>query len=106
MGENDIKFTRFARIYGDCIAHSVDGDYLPIALLEHERQVALLGIQADPVRIAVYRLAYNMIPAAKRVAGVKRPAEEKREYIEIKAVQSQRIQCPCTLLLHVPCWYT
>ena len=37
MGENDIKFTRFCEMYGDCVAHSVDGDYLPIALMEHER---------------------------------------------------------------------
>jgi hypothetical protein len=76
MGENDIKFTRFSRMYGDCIAHSVDGDYLPIALMEHERQVAELGKDQDPIRIAVYRLEYNMQPAASRakVAGVKRDA--------------------------------
>jgi hypothetical protein len=95
MGENDIKFTRFARLYGDCIAHSVDGDYLPIALLEHERQVNILALQGDPVRIAVYRLAYNMIPAAQRVTGVKRSASESKaekkpprewEYVDISTL--------------------
>jgi hypothetical protein len=71
MGENDIKFTRFARIYGDCIAHSVDGDYLPIALLEHEAQIATKGQDQDPFKIAIYRLEYNMSPttrAPKRTA--------------------------------------
>lgn len=55
MGENDVKFTRFSRMYGNCVAHSVDGDYLPIALMEHERQLATSGSGHDPVRIAVYR---------------------------------------------------
>lgn len=54
-GECDIKWTRWARLYGNCVALSVDGDFLPIALLEHERQVRELGRNADPVRIAVYR---------------------------------------------------
>jgi hypothetical protein len=77
MGENDIKFTRFARIYGDCIAHSVDGDYLPIALMEHERQVMLHGRDKDPTRIAIYRLEFNMTPASARpkLVGAKRTAD-------------------------------
>jgi hypothetical protein len=82
MGENDVKFTRFARIYGDCIAHSVDGDYLPIALMEHEKQVALLGVDSDPIKIAVYRLEYNMSPkpTPKRTAS----GDEKPEKADKK----------------------
>lgn len=57
-GECDIKFTRWARCYGDMIAHSVDGDFLLIALMEHERQ--LFEQMVNPVRISVYRLEYNM----------------------------------------------
>jgi hypothetical protein len=94
MGENDIKFTRFAQLYGDCIAHSVDGDYLPIALLEHERQINALGRGHDPVKIAVYRLEYNMKPPPAKIKGVKRPAadstaEKKKrtwEYVDITAL--------------------
>ena len=77
MGENDIKFTRFSRMYGDSIIHSVDGDYLPIALMEHEKQVVLQGKNTDPTRIAVYRLEFNMTPATARtkIAGGKRSAD-------------------------------
>jgi hypothetical protein len=77
MGENDVKFTRFARLYGDCIAHSVDGDYIPIALMEHERQVMLHGRDKDPTRIAIYRLEFNMTPASARpkLIGAKRTAD-------------------------------
>jgi hypothetical protein len=90
MGENDIKFTRFSRLYGDCIAHSVDGDYLPIALMEHERQVSLMGISGDPIKIAIYRLEYNMSPVVRKRAaagdsGVKSTEKKKRtwEYVDI-----------------------
>jgi hypothetical protein len=76
MGENDIKFTRFARMYGDTIAHSVDGDYLPIALMEHERQVVLHGRHTDPSRMAIYRLEYNMAPTPRvKLVGAKRTAD-------------------------------
>jgi hypothetical protein len=68
MGENDTKFTRFGPIYGDTIAHSVDGDYLPIALMEHEKQVNLLGPNKDPFKIAIYRLEFNMNKKVKRKA--------------------------------------
>jgi hypothetical protein len=74
MGENDVKFTRFAQIYGNSIAHSVDGDYLPIALIEHERQVAAANPEKPPTRIAVYRLEFNMTPPGSKVTGVKRGA--------------------------------
>lgn len=43
MGECDVKFTRWGRAYGDMIAHSVDGDFLPIALIEHERNLREVG---------------------------------------------------------------
>jgi hypothetical protein len=68
MGENDTKFTRFCPMYGDTIAHSVDSDYIPIALIEHEKQVNLLGPKKDPVKIAIYRLEFNMNKGVKRNA--------------------------------------
>jgi hypothetical protein len=39
MGECDVKFTRWIQRYGSCVLHSVDGDFIPIALLEYERQL-------------------------------------------------------------------
>ena len=67
MGECDVKFTRWARMLGDLIAHSVDGDFIPIALMEHEKQANDLlsgGGQGDkntaPTNIALFRIEYNM----------------------------------------------
>jgi hypothetical protein len=60
IGECDIKFTRWYQLYGDLIAHSVDGDFLPIALMQYERMIKQLGPNEDPPKIGIYRLAYNM----------------------------------------------
>lgn len=79
-GECDIKFTRWARCFGDMIAHSVDGDFLLISLMEHERQ--LHELQAVPARIAVYRMEYNMD---------KTPASGKRKKDDNADVQQAKI---------------
>lgn len=57
MGECDVKFTRWGRMYGDIIAHSVDGDFIPIALLEHERNIRM---EMPQFKIGLYRMEYNM----------------------------------------------
>lgn len=59
-GECDVKFTRWGRLYGDMICYSVDGDFLGIALMEHERQINELGVNGDPNKMAIYRLEYKM----------------------------------------------
>jgi hypothetical protein len=59
-GECDIKFTRWTRLYGDIVVHSIDGDFIPIALIEHEKQLQIIGKNGNPNRIAIYRMAYNM----------------------------------------------
>lgn len=120
-GECDIKWTRWCRMYGDCVAVSVDGDFLPIALLEHQRQVAELGPNADPIRMAVYRMEYNMkdgdgANGKKKkgaVAGVKRDAQGRAvATAATTAAQQQAGQAPpvkrrtfeyvdITLLYHV-----
>ena len=41
MGECDVKFTRWIKLYGNCILHSVDGDFVPIALIEYERYTCI-----------------------------------------------------------------
>lgn len=66
MGECDVKFTRWGRMYGDMIAHSVDGDFIPIALLEHERNIRL---GASQFKIGLYRMEYNMTKAVTKKRG-------------------------------------
>jgi len=55
MGECDLKAVRFAELFGDMIIHSVDGDFLPISMIFHEKLVA----QKKPLNLAVYRLEYK-----------------------------------------------
>jgi hypothetical protein len=60
MGECDVKCTRWFRLYGDGIAHSVDGDFIPIALMEHESQLRQLAdSMSPPVKMAVFRLEFG-----------------------------------------------
>lgn len=75
MGECDVKFTRWSRMLGveTMIAHSVDGDFIPIALMEYEKQVNLLtsgdgrknksSSSSGPCSIAIFRMEYNMEPS-------------------------------------------
>lgn len=75
MGECDTKWTRWCRMYGDCCAVSVDGDFLPIALIEHERQLRELGPGGgSPNKISIYRMEYNMKDGDGEGAGTKRAA--------------------------------
>jgi hypothetical protein len=61
MGEADVKFIRWSRLYGNMIAHSVDGDFLLIALLEYERAlVERLDESVPPSNIYVYRISYKL----------------------------------------------
>lgn len=68
LGECDIKFTRWSRHFGDMVAHSVDGDFVPIALLEHEARVRQASADRSnarrhqlqpPARLSIFRLEYG-----------------------------------------------
>ena len=68
MGEADIKFTRWLNYFqGDMVSFSVDGDFIPIALMHHERSLLLQGSGAEtrPRNIAIYRLRYRMTPVPR-----------------------------------------
>ena len=61
LGEADIKYLRWAQVFqGDLVAYSVDGDFIPIALIHHER---MMQQQQQPpehcYKIALYRMQYN-----------------------------------------------
>jgi hypothetical protein len=54
MGEADIKFTRYADMYGSLMVDSIDGDSIPIALLHHETRLRETGFAP---RVFIYRMA-------------------------------------------------
>lgn len=57
LGECDIKWTRWFERYGDGIASSTDGDFIPIALMNHEAQLRKLasGVGTRLYQVAIYR---------------------------------------------------
>lgn len=63
LGECDVKATRWMRLYGDGVMHSVDGDFLPIALMEYEDRVRRMsgggGAVVRPFKMAVYRMKFG-----------------------------------------------
>lgn len=73
-GESDVKFTRY--IQDDMIVESIDGDYIPIALLWVEKQRELGGIVP---RVFIKRWEINL--KRKLDAGVK--TAKKFEYVDI-----------------------
>jgi len=62
MGEADIKFTRFADMYGRLMVDSIDGDSIPIALMHHER---CLRKAVPPPVVSIYRMQLNVAGARK-----------------------------------------
>jgi hypothetical protein len=87
MGEADIKFLLWAEYFGgDTVAFSVDGDFIPIALMRYEEQALRLklyqqkqkkkGEEADsppPVHnVAIYRIKYKAPGAASSAGAAKR----------------------------------
>ena len=90
MGENDVKFTRFIDMFGSTICHSVDGDFIPIALMHHEKMAAASVDNKQIAKIAIYRLEYN--PPSSKASGQKRSAsgQPKKsrtwEYVNISSL--------------------
>lgn len=73
MGEADIKFTRWCEHFqGDTTVFSIDGDFIPIALIHHEKKKLQLQCsqegeandneahQQEPFNMSIYRLKYKM----------------------------------------------
>ena len=57
MGEADVKFTRYADMFGKLLVDSIDGDSVPIALVHQERlmsQVCLLCLE--------FNVTYEKLP--------------------------------------------
>jgi hypothetical protein len=69
MGEADIKFLRWAEHFGgDMVAFSIDGDFIPIALMQYEAQVHRLSehqrmkLSTPPPalhNVCIYRIKYK-----------------------------------------------
>ena len=62
---------------GDIVAHSVDGDFIPIALIRHESMVLSNNDKEEvPYRIALYRLKYNIAGTKRKMDG----QQKRREF--------------------------
>jgi hypothetical protein len=96
MGEADVKFLRWAELFqGDILAHSVDGDFIPIALIRYESNKKKAP-EEQPYRLALYRLKCRLPeqcpkPGSKRKSSeAAAPARKKNprefEYVNIPAL--------------------
>jgi hypothetical protein len=74
LGEADVKFVRYLEIYPKLQVDSVDGDSLPIALLQLER--------GHPGQISVLRLQTRV----KGEEPSKRPRGRVYEYVDVRAL--------------------
>lgn len=84
LGEADVKFTRWANKFGKLLVDSIDGDSIPIALMNHER---LLQQETDPPQVSIYRYKINLEKPV-RETGNKEKQPRKRapkeyEYVHI-----------------------
>ena len=99
LGEADVKFTRYADLYQRLMVDSIDGDSVPIALMHHER---CLAVETSPPRVSIYRLELREREPArpkedKRSAAGKRkspdPPAEKPEPRPKRAYEYVDVQC-------------
>jgi hypothetical protein len=70
LGEADVKFTRYADLYGKLMVDSIDGDSVPIALLHLERAMRSTTPQRIP-ETCIHRMQLNTVKT-ERTAGAKR----------------------------------
>lgn len=78
LGEADIKYLRWAHVFqGDLVAYSVDGDFIPIALIHHELAIAS-GDPSPPYKVALYRMQYNC-PSSSAAAKSKASSHDKQQ---------------------------
>jgi hypothetical protein len=86
LGEADVKFARYAGLYGKLLVDSIDGDSVPIALLHLERALRSTTPQRIP-EMCIYRMELRVVKT-ERTAGTKRSTpdgdtqarREKRTY--------------------------
>lgn len=96
LGEADVKFTRYADLYQRLMVDSIDGDSVPIALLHHER---CLAVETCPPRVSIYRLELKERepPPPREKKGVKRkspePAREKQAGASKRTYEYVDVQC-------------
>jgi hypothetical protein len=105
LGEADVKFLRWAEFFrGDILAHSVDGDFIPIALIRYEQHVHCDEGQ-NLYNIALHRLKYKMPEeqaARKRLKTAseggdgkqkKMPARREFEYVNVAVLHRSLQAC-------------
>lgn len=79
MGEADVKFLRWGQFFGgNMVAYSVDGDFIPIALMHCESQENGEARWGHKYDVALYRLKYRP-PAETAAAAAKRKAAADKD---------------------------
>lgn len=93
MGEADVKFTRYADLYGKLLVDSIDGDSVPIALMHHEMCLERGDIPPD---MSVYRMELKINKQPTTQEDKKRQRESAKparsyEYVNIPFLYRQLV---------------
>lgn len=91
MGEADVKFIRWANQYNKIMLDSIDGDSIPIALMNHER---LLSQEVCPPKVSIYRMKImtdediaekkkRKLDAMETAGAVEKKTSRQYEYLDI-----------------------
>jgi hypothetical protein len=108
LGEADVKFLRWAELFGgDIVAHSVDGDFIPISLIRCEQNKLRCDEDTGTVsyKIALHRLKYRMPetgPAKKKLkqdGGKVQMPKREFEYVNV----SQLFACMHSCMTSLSC---
>lgn len=90
LGEADVKFTRFADMFGRLVVDSIDGDSIPIALMHHER---CLRRASPPPLVSIYRIELKTRDDKKRAAdGQGKPSGRAYEHVNVHALYEGLMQ--------------
>jgi hypothetical protein len=92
MGEADVKFPRWANKFERMLVDSIDGDSVPIALINHER---LLTQDICPPKVSIYRMKIQ--PTYSKLSVKRMRIDDKYmreyEYLDINMLYTGLMQC-------------
>lgn len=81
MGEADVKFLRWAEHFGgDCIAFSIDGDFIPIALMRYEEQSLQRKLQEQRIKRTTMQNAQSAVPGSVKLQTIHNIAIYRMKY--------------------------
>lgn len=89
LGEADVKFTRFADLFGRLVVDSIDGDSIPIALMHHER---CLRQARPPPLMSIYRIELKTRDGKRSADGQGKKAPRTYEHVSVHALYEGLVQ--------------